>query len=69
MDEELKEKATSRNFDPCCRESLANSSGYELDDKETAESAHILYNVVQSLEASAGSPGPIATISKGMDTA
>jgi hypothetical protein len=48
MDSELKNKTQSRNLD------TLDEEGKNTGDEEIAESAHVLDNLLQSLEASAG---------------
>jgi hypothetical protein len=53
MDSELKNKTQSRNLD------TLDEEGKNTGDEEIAESAHVLDNLLQSLEASAGTAGPV----------
>ena len=62
MDAELKEKAsTSRKLDGT---EATGSTGN--DDDDVAEGAHVRSNLLQSLEASSGTPGPVGNMLKEM---
>jgi hypothetical protein len=63
MDAELKGKSESRTLDPIDG-SDAEGAG-ELDE-DLAENAHLLNNLVQSLEASEGTAGPVSNMLNGM---
>lgn len=62
MDTELKGKTTARTLD----------TGESIEDndlggnEEVAEGAHVLTNLLESLEASAGTPGPVPNMLKQM---
>ena len=58
MDAELKGKSESRKLD-----NIANA---KTENEELAEDAHVLKNILQSLEASAGTPGPVNNMLKEM---
>jgi hypothetical protein len=60
MDSELKNKTQSRNLD------TLDEEGENTGDEEIAESAHVLDNLLQSLEASAGTAGPVPNMLKEM---
>ena len=54
MDDELQGKsAQSRTLD-----SVTDTH----ESRQLAENAHVLHNLLQSLEASAGTPGPVSTM-------
>ena len=62
MDAELQEKAsTSRKLDG--GEAIDTDN---VDDGDVAEGAHVLSNLLQSLEASSGTPGPVGNMLKEM---
>ena len=62
MDTELKGKTTARTLD--------TGEGVEQNDlggnEEVAEGAHVLTNLLESLDASAGTPGPVPNMLKQM---
>jgi hypothetical protein len=61
MDAELKLKTQSRDLDPV--------EGVHSDDNPNgriSEDAHVLSNLLQSLEASAGETGPVQNMLTGM---
>jgi hypothetical protein len=64
MDTELKGKTSARTLD--------TGEGVEHNDhggnEEVAEGAHVLTNLLESLEASAGTPGPVPNMLKQMGT-
>lgn len=71
MDRELEEKSKSRDLDTIedGEEGDDNDNVYlQGDNREVAENAHVLRNLVKSLEASAGEAGPVPNMLKGMDT-
>ena len=62
MDFELRQTTQSRELD--------SVEGIQMDitgDRLISEDAHILSNLLQSLDASAGEAGPVPTLLKGMD--
>ena len=59
MDAELKEKTSSRKLDGGESMLGENNTGGDGDDDDVAEGAHVLSNLLQSLEASSGDPGPV----------
>ena len=64
MDEELKTAAnTSRQLDGTDDDDYGIGIG---DDSKVAEDAHVLTNLLQSLDASGGGPGPVQNILKEM---
>ena len=68
MDLELEAKTKSREFD-----SIRGDDNVEIgskESKEVAENAHVLNNLLKSLDASAGDAGPVRNILKemGMET-
>jgi hypothetical protein len=65
MDTELKGKTTARRLDTD-EDVEDNDLG---DNKEVAEGAHVLTNLLESLEASAGTPGPVPNMLKQMGAA
>eukprot|EP00977_Amphora_coffeiformis_P000130 scaffold31_cov171-Amphora_coffeaeformis.AAC.5 len=60
MDEELNDSTVgvSRTVDPI--------DGQVIQDERVAQDAHILSNLVKSVDASAGGPGPVRNILEGM---
>jgi hypothetical protein len=64
MDVELQETTRSRDMDGIAgaEQGLDGSAV----SSEVAESAHVLNNLLQSLEASAGEAGPVPNMLKGM---
>jgi len=58
MDAELSSTAASRGMDASEQEGISDSA--------VAEDARILSNLMQSLNASEGAPGPVATMMKEM---
>ena len=68
MDAELKEKTpTSRKLDGGEAIGGSNTGGDDYDD-DVAEGAHVLSNLLQSLEASSGTPGPVGNMLKEMSS-
>lgn len=64
MDKELKGKTKSRNLDR-----VDEDGGPGMEDNEgLAENAHVLNNLLQSLEASGGTSGPVPNMLKEMGT-
>jgi hypothetical protein len=61
MDDELRGKAASRKFD-----TVDEQQGANTENEEIAEGSHVLNNLLQSLEASAGTPGPVPNMLKAM---
>ena len=59
MDDELKGKTKERNFD-----TVDGVPDGTANFEEVAESAHVLNNLLQSLEASAGTSGPVPNMLK-----
>ena len=62
MDFELRQTTQSREFDTV--------EGIQMDstgDRRISEDAHVLSNLLQSLDASAGEAGPVPNLLKGMD--
>ncbi len=70
MDRELQQKSTSRDFDGIGDgeegDRRNNSHALRENDRDLAENAHVLSNILQSLEASAGEAGPVPNMLKGM---
>ena len=64
MDLELKSKSPSRGLDYFVESSEDDEDGFRSNDvdDEVLEGAHVLHNVLRSLEASAGAPGPTANL-------
>jgi hypothetical protein len=62
MDTELKGKTTARTFDTGEDVEQNDLEGNE----EVAEGAHVLTNLLESIEASAGTPGPVPNMLKQM---
>ena len=60
MDFELRQTAQSRELDTV--EGIQS-----IGNRRISEDAHILSNLLQSLEASAGEAGPVPNLLKGMD--
>lgn len=58
MDEELRGSAQSRRLDTV----PGVPSGSHAEDGDVAEGAHVLSNLLQSLEAGSGTPGPVANM-------
>lgn len=58
MDTELEEKTKSRSLDA--------PDGVGQITKEVSEDAHVLNNLLQSLDASAGEAGPVTNMLKEM---
>jgi hypothetical protein len=63
MDDELKGKTKSRNFD-----TMDEQEGNDNNNEEMAENVHVLNNLLQSLEASGGTSGPVPNMLKEMGT-
>jgi hypothetical protein len=63
MDAELEGKSDSRNLDMVD----GSTFGGDYENRNVAENAHVLKNLLQSLEASAGTSGPVSNILKEMD--
>lgn len=60
MDAELKGKSNSRSLDPI---SGLNIEGIQDEDEdELAEKAHVLNNLLESLDASDGKAGPVSNM-------
>jgi hypothetical protein len=64
MDVELQQKAQSRELDPVEGVQI----GVNSKNRQISEDVHVLSNLLQSLEASAGDAGPVPNMLKGMDT-
>lgn len=63
MDIELQQKAQSRELDPVEGVQIGGNS-----NRQISEDVHVLSNLLQSLEASAGDAGPVPNMLKGMDS-
>ena len=63
MDNELKGKTKTRELDSVAQDTAGNEEG---EDEQVAEGAHVLNNLLQSLEASAGASGPMSNMLKEM---
>ena len=63
MDNELKGKTKTREFDSVANDVAENENS---EDEEVTEGAHVLNNLLQSLEASAGASGPMSNMLKEM---
>jgi hypothetical protein len=59
MDAELKDKSESRKLDPI---DGSDAQGVGEHDEDLAENAHLLNNMLQSLEASEGTAGPASNM-------
>lgn len=64
MDRELEGKSKSREWDTILGD--GDVLGQSGENKEVAENAHILGNLLKSLEASAGEAGPVPNMLKEM---
>ena len=65
---ELQEKCTSRELDGILETGIENeTSQIDGSSREVAENVHVLSNLLQSLEASAGEAGPVPNMLKGME--
>lgn len=63
MDSELRQNGHSRDLDQ-----VDGVDNGDMADQKVAEDAHVLSNLLQSLEASAGEGGPVPNMLKGMET-
>ena len=69
MDMELQEKCTSRAFDGILESDIESEASHIPGASgDVAENVHVLSNLLQSLEASAGEAGPVPNMLKGMET-
>jgi hypothetical protein len=56
MDEELRGSTQSRGFDTVPGVPISSQAA---EDGDVAEGAHVLSNLLESLEAGSGTPGPV----------
>ena len=69
MDIELQAKCASREFDGILESGIESEiSHIPGASRNVAEDVHVLSNLLQSLEASAGEAGPVQNMLKGMET-
>ena len=64
MDQELEARTESRRIPTAASEIPANHEGLE---ESVAADAHILHNLLESLDASGGGSGPVVNILKEME--
>lgn len=68
MDKELQEKCSSRELDGILVPGIETETSHiQGANREVAENVHVLSNLLQSLEASAGESGPVPNMLKGME--
>ena len=66
MDAELELASKSREYDGAAEAGDTTSIPKSQQHRQIAENAHVLDNLLQSLEASAGDTGPVPNMLKGM---
>lgn len=68
MDMELEQKSKSRDLSEVTKSEISGENYVpgQRQSREVAENAHVLSNLLQSLEASSGESGPVPNMLKGM---